>query len=292
MSDTPEPEEGDESPPSEEGDKAPLQLFPICERCGQQHARRQTGKNGEFVTGWKPTCAAHTPERDEEGRPIHGGKFFACKKWPKPGLQICSTHGGSSPQMKRISEEYKERMETERKIRLSVKEIDEEFRQQHPLEGLLDEVARSAQIVAFLATQVAELHVEDPQDTELADLMGFDADGHEVRAPNRSKLIGVDHNNNLSFHPLYMALERERHMHAKLCTYALQAGVAEKMVNIAQAQAGMIARTLVAVLDNLGMPAERVEDAKRMVVNILRAGGPESFLAAHGTARALPNPEH
>lgn len=242
----------------------PTGMFPVCEDCGLCHARQHP-----LSLRWNPTCRAHAGILDQEGLRIG---TTACANWRAKGLEICRYHGANSPYSKAKQTQVLAEREAQGKIRLALDKIDPQFREQHPVEGLLEEVARSAQMVAWFAREVAKLHVEDPEDVYMADLMGFDEEGKEIHAPNRSKLFGVDHNNNLNPHPLLVMLNKERMNHAKLCALALEAGINEKRVQIAQAQANTIAHVIGAVLDNLGLSVAQVRDARTMVANMLRQG--------------------
>lgn len=271
-------------------------LFPICYRCGQQHCiYRWTphARSQEGTFRWIKTCKGHRRIYEDPDTKEGYVGLAACRRFPLKGLEVCSYHGGFGQGMQergrqKVLQESRQRR-LEQRIGLVLTEIDPKYRDQHPLEGLLDEIARSAQLVDWLARQVAKLHYDDPTAGELADLRGFDEDGREVVAQNRFKLIGVNNQGDLATHPLWDRLDKERMNHAKLCALALQANVNERALNLAAAQATQVATVIGAVLKQLKLDDDTVQMARAMIGSMLRSGAIEVQSQVHPGLAHLQN---
>lgn len=279
MTDTPDtPEE--ENEPDVRGELPP---WPACEKCGEVHARKSRGV-------WVQTCSAHKKvyiDGDRFNVDPDNIRWGACMKYCPVGLHICSHHGGSAPHVLMNNKKFMEMAELGERLRLEAAEVNPVFLQQHPVQGLLEEVARSAQIVEWLAIQTAKLELIDPANyTEDAYVAGMMPDGTEARIPVRSMLIGPDDKGNLKRHPLWQALDAERERHAKLCKTALDAGVNERMVNIAETQATRMVSIMLKVIDSPAIDIDpEIRIALRRAIAVeMRAAGPSGMAAIEARA--------
>lgn len=232
-----------------------------CKKCGQVHEK--VAREGDDP---KPTCTAHV-RRDGEQRP--------CGNYPVHGATVCRFHGGAAPQTKAKAAEREAAAAMDRVLRFAIGEVDPKWEGMSPDEQLLMEVNRSAQAVEWLAAQVGELTVPDPSDTSVfSDVVGVDEEGNEIVRVNRFTLYGPDHNDDLGIHPLWKKLDEERDRHARFCKLAIDAGISERIVRLAESQAQQLVGIILAVIDGLGLGARQREDARRIAAAKLREIGP------------------
>lgn len=280
MTDVPEGD-GEEEQVDQYAEECP---YPICEKCDLPHARATHGK-------WIETCTAHKRcyhDGDRENKDPANIYLAPCLKYPPPGGLVCSHHGGNAPHVKEFAERRMMAAELSERIRLESLHVEPRFMEQHPIEGILLEVGRSAQIVEFLAAQTAKLELIDPADhSDTAYLSGMGPDGQEVNVPVRGMLIGPDHQGDLKRHPLWVALDAERERHARLCKVALDAGVNERLVNIAQGQATRMVAIILKVLDAVGLTEDQKIEARKTVAQELRAAGPTGMSAIEASNRTI-----
>jgi hypothetical protein len=224
-----------------------------CVRCGQVHER-----NG------RPTCRAHT-RRDGVWRP--------CRNGPVQGAAVCRFHGGGAPQVQRAAAERQTRDAMDNVLRLVMTNPDPRYKGQSPDEQLLDEVARSATVVEWLSERVAELKVPTPDDAgPLANLIGVDPEtGDPILDQGSFNLWGPDHNGDAAPHIYWGMLNQERDRHARLCKLAIDAGISERLVRIAEAQGAAIVTVLLKVLDRLELAPKERDLARRYAAEELRA---------------------
>lgn len=243
--------------------------FPVCDKCGQQHVRWQKTKTGGE---WRGTCKAHRTRRREDGEKY----LVACKKYPIQGGTVCEDCGGSVPAVRAAANERLAERAMEGVLKaLNIQQPEERHLNKSADEQLLEEVARSYMAVEWLAARVAELHVPDPEEGgPLEDLLGVDDDGNEITRPGRFNLYGPNHAGDLGIHPLWKQLDSERDRHARMCKLAIDAGISERMVRLAETQAQQIVAVLVYVIDNLGMAPSMRDEARRLAGEYIRKLGP------------------
>lgn len=214
-----------------------------CPRCGDVHTR----------------CKAHNRAGSQ------------CKRWPLEHRDVCGLHGGKAPQTEAKAAERG----MERKVAAMLVAEGIPLKEEHPLEGLLTEVWRSACAVEFYASLIADLDVPDPhkEGGPFAHLMGLDEDGEPVLASPSSYLYGPNHQGDLAPHVLVTQWEKERERHARLCKMALDANVSDRLVQVAEAQAHVMAQAITAVLEakEVGMSPAQKAAARRVAAETIRA---------------------
>lgn len=147
-----------------------------------------------------------------------------CNNWAVKGLAVCRNHGGASRTAKAAAQR--------RLAQHKVGQLMDRFMhaaEQDPLEALVTEVARSAVMVEALAALVSELDV-DPEEGEA--------------------IYGADHLGDDRPHVLMRMLGDERDRKSRLAKMAIDAGVAERTVRVAERQAALFARVIAAVIDD------------------------------------------
>lgn len=151
------------------------------------------------------------------------------------GYGQCIYHGGNSPALKTHAK--KERLEHEVKTMGLPREIP-------PEQALMEEVYRSAGVVAWVGEQVSGLQVQDV--FHLTDM------GTLPRA-------WVD------------VYRREREHLAKVAKMAIDAGIAERHVRIAEEQGRMLAAAIQKILGDLNLTPEQAAQAPKIVRRHLTA---------------------
>ena len=185
-----------------------------------------------------------------------------CKRWAIRGGTVCATHGGRSPQVKRKAKERLEEERVRRKIGQALAAENVPF--EDPLEGLMTEVARSG-----MAVRAYEELVRDLEAQPVVRILDIDRDVSDeledmttVPTLVPGGIIGPNHLGDLGAHPFVVLWSREREWHAKVCKMALEAGVAERQVRLAERQGELLAQTIEALLAD---PALELTHAQRSI---------------------------
>lgn len=156
-----------------------------------------------------------------------------CRRAAIQGGTVCHMHGGAAPQVRKAADRrlaYEQVVEECGRLGLPI-EVD-------PLEALLGQVWEAAGNVAFLRARVAELN----QAHGPLDLLG-DAGG----------IVGQDHLGDGARHILVVMYDAERERLARFSKLCVEAGVAERLVKIREAEATLLADAIRGILDDLGV---------------------------------------
>lgn len=167
----------------------------------------------------------------------HNGQGQWCGKAPIAGGRVCPTHGGAAPQVKaaaaaRVHEEA-QRLAAEKWAPHSP---------MSPGQALLEEVSRSAGIVAWLEARISVSSFL-PGEAATPELLEW--------------------------------FQKERDHLRKVCGDALRAGVEERRVRIAESQAAQLVTVIRGVLRDLDLTTEQQAKIPEVVPRHLRllAGG-------------------
>jgi hypothetical protein len=247
--------------------------FPPCPKCNQQHIRRERRQGVEV---WYETCTAHR----SNGAP--------CKKYAVNGAKVCERDGAAAGTPARAAADRRVLEDSIRKTMASeLVRVNPDTMRTDPIQGLMWEVAMSAQAVEWLALQVADLNVPRPNGGEgaLRDFIGVDDDGEPIMAQPSGQLWGPTHTGDLGTHVLYEMWNDERERHARMCAHAIKAGVSERMVAIAESQGTQIVSVIIYVIDHLpGATAAMKVEARTLAAQRLRELGPAAAAAIPVTA--------
>lgn len=168
-----------------------------------------------------------------------------CKNWALKGTTVCRFHGVNKKT--RAAAEAKVKQETAKgKVAALMEKLG--ITDEDPLEGLLREVGRSAVAVEILGSLVGDLDVQS-----------------DLHKPN--------HLGDQTSHILFKMWSEERERHARFCKMALDAGVQERQVQVAEAQGQMMARVIAAVFDDpsLGLTEAQRRMGKKTAARHLKA---------------------
>lgn len=215
----------------------------LCVRCGEIHE----------------ACKAHS----RANRP--------CKRPTVPGTTVCYYHGGNAPHVRAAGLERLKAEQIATTIAQELAAVGRPLVEEHPIDGLLKEVWRSASAVEVYGQLVAALEV--PGDfNDLVEVIGMDDNGEETWRGRIDTLLGLNHNGELAANVLVRLWNEERERHAKFCKLALDAGVAERLVRMAEVQGQQIVGLIMAVLDDkeLNLTPEQKAVARQRAAKELR----------------------
>src|ERR1035437_2496481 len=161
----------------------------------------------------------------------HNRRGLPCLRNPLRGQNVCDMHGGKTPSHLAVG---KQRVALAEMNSMSsrIAGYDDAF-DESPAEGLLREVAWSAQVAMALGEIVAT---------------GSD-DALVHSGPQGAQ-----------FNVFVTMWERERMNHARLCKLALECGIAQRQLDIIETQAGQIVAAMISLLTNprLGLSSEQI----------------------------------
>lgn len=217
-------------------------------------------------------CGAklHAPREDDAPRQH---QFDTCQNkkgqaTDHPGFGYCKFHGGSTPAgeksaARNYGREWIQRQKTQ-------EELQAQFGGSHlsitlsPEEALLEEVRRSVAMVRFLEERIGTWqYAAAPQSAQeewphlggLPILMGETSRGAATFTDEREWL---------------MLYREERKHSAQVSSLAINAGLAERMVRIAENQGQILASVIRAVLDALGLTPQQLQLVPQVVPDIIR----------------------
>lgn len=216
-----------------------------CERCGQTHDPKK--------------CVGHVDEEDGTLRP--------CIAWPIRGGRVCVKHGGSARQVKAKAEG---RLETARLVRSALRlgvprEVD-------PADALLEMVFEAAGNVEFYRDLVGQLSTR-PGSSDAGD-----DETPEVVSTHPGSLYGaLRHQSGVltgeaKRHILVQLYDDERDRLKEYAATVVKVGLAERQVRVVEMQAALVAKVVMAVLDDpeLGLSFESRELGRRLAGRHLR----------------------
>lgn len=174
---------------------------------------------------------------------------------PHPGSGSCYLHGGCTPNG--VTAAAKEQAAEAVKTFGLPREID-------PRDALLEEVYRTAGAVDWLQKQVQALTPDDV-------IWGRTEEVHK----DAGEFPGVDTTYAATAHAYVQLWQKERVHLIAVCKAAIQAGIEERRVRLAEQQGALLSDVIKRILADLGLTAEQQQKAPEIVVRHLRlvAGG-------------------
>lgn len=180
---------------------------------------------------------------------VHGaGSGKPCKAYPVKGATVCAAHGGMAPQVRAKAAVRAELMTWG----LDSPTVD-------PGETLLKLVSQSAARAQRYSQEIEQLVESSPSLHEalVAETWIPTEDAGSYKAGEYIRGLAV-----------LEAQERDRC--AGFCAKAIAAGLAERVVRVAEHQASIAERALIAALDDLGLTGEQRQQALGRLAHHLR----------------------
>lgn len=220
----------------------------ICSKCGKIH-----------VTHWgAASCTAHKRGTD----PLE-----PCSKHPRAALTVCRSHGGSSPFAQTLARERLGLMSAQGEIGQLMQECD--IPEQNPVDGLLEVVRVSGSMMRLLTIKVGELS-EDPSTNEIL-VESKDGGLSTKEVAGRDGFWGLTKDSEMTVHPYVTLLRIWTERYERACKTCLDAGIAERQVNLAESQGELVGQAVKGILQALNLTPEQWEIAPRIVATQLRA---------------------
>jgi hypothetical protein len=175
-----------------------------------------------------------------------------------PGHKVCRYHGGAAPHVKAAAErraadeKIRHELDAQRALGVAVdRSVD-------PHDEFMRLIRESAGVVEFLRSKVQRLqqgwvgraYIEDLEQAETLEDAKEQAEYSEAGAG----LVGPNHLGDGAPNVYLVLYNDERDRLAKYCKMAIDAGIAERQVQIAQDYAQQLANFLRALLAELGVP--------------------------------------
>lgn len=202
----------------------------------------------------KKKCKA----KNRQGKP--------CGRWAVPGADVCRFHGGAAPQVLAAAQRRLQKAEAEKLLGDYLAEAADEIRGMDPAQHLLDSITRSAAMVRTIAHFVDRLQpVYDPlalhgQRMKLeGEIAAEQAEAIANGAlPDRPPVLsgalwGPDHNMDAKPHVLVSLLGEWQDRLVKYSKLAIDAGVEERRIQLAENTGRVLVQVLQGVLADLGV---------------------------------------
>lgn len=219
----------------------------ICAKCGKIH-----------LTYWgHPACVGHRANT----HPLE-----PCTKHPKNGMKVCRSHGGALPTNVIAAAERLVLMTTQGQIAQLMRECD--IPDQHPIEGLLEVVRISGSMTRLLTVKVGELE-EEPS---VEDMLVESNDGSLSikKVATGDAFWGLNHQGEMVPHVYVQMLKVWSERYERACKTALDAGVAERQVRLAESEGELLATAIKGILSALNLTPEQWSIAPKVVAAQLR----------------------
>lgn len=179
-------------------------------------------------------CLGHGWVKDADGNKT--GEKFHCTQYALRGQTKCKMHGGATKIGKAKGAQRLQAAQLDRDLGALLEDLEVSAAGRGPTDVLLDQVHRCSAMVAVLGAAVGRLD-------------GTSSGG--------SSLYGPNHQGDGAPHVLTTMYERWIGLAGKSAKLALDAGIEERLVSLAEGQGRLIADVLRAVLDDpeLGLTA-------------------------------------
>ncbi len=238
-----------------------------CRRCGEVHPHG---------------CNGHPKIRNEAGEKIG---IRPCKKFPMKGQSVCYKHGGMGRNraagLRQWDKEHARAKEMERAER-AVKTLGLPVATS-PQQALLDEIARTAGHVRWLGDLVGNL---DPDEST----WGKTGEEHREGVGEMETVIDLTTTTKQARPAVWIQLYQAERSHlVHVCKVAIQCGIAERQIKLAEEQGQMIASVLRSVFEDpeLELSVTQVQVARNVASKALRA---LSVVGARPSLSVLPEP--
>lgn len=232
---------------------------------------------------------ARTPQRKRcTGHSTRSGK--RCKAWAIHGGTVCVVHGGQLPRVKHAAKRRRALAEADRMVQRADVDAD-------PTEHLLDSLHQAAKLASIWGLMVAALDAAGEQEAAahgtLRGELGYRTaaeDRDDLRVPSHDRLLALNNAGFAQVHPFMVKYELAIERRARLAKLCIDAGVAQKRVELEEQQGALIAQVFRAVFDDpeLGLEAPQRRAAMIATARHLRlvAAPQPALIAAAPTGRS------
>lgn len=189
------------------------------------------------------------------------GRGAPCRAWAVQGATVCVAHGGAAPQVKAAAARRLARARLNGDLDQLLGELEVEAAGRHPVDVLLDAVHRANAMAQVLGALVGGLRTDG--------LPAVAAEG------DHGRLWGRNHLGDGAQHVLVEMYGQWLDRAARAAKLALDAGVEERRVRLAEDQAQLIARMMLSFAEALGLDPteERVRSAMRRSLTAVAGEG-------------------
>lgn len=232
---------------------------------------KKRSPRNRFSTNPEDYCGARLNEYSKERLAKRGivGEFCQQKAGagtPHAGIGYCKYHGGNTKAgIKHAAKLAGKRIIKAEKDLMTLQSErfggDRQLVQISPEEALLEEVRRSVAMVRWLEERIGQWRVAD------------DDSNNGTAGNNLPALVSETSRGAASFtneREWLLLYRQEREHAAKTASLAIGAGIAERMVHLAEDQGRMLAIAVRAVLDAMNLSPEQIALVPTVVPNILR----------------------
>lgn len=219
----------------------------LCPGCWDRNRRREL----KALRAGKPCPTCSETHRRADGKPLCFGHTNgrACRRPHMLAMEVCGSHGGRAPRSLQASQNR----ETERKARIVMQTYGRPIKTT-ATEALLEEVQWSAGYVAWLRDRVAELDQAEliwgrTKEVE-GDVVVGNGPGAALERATTTTEEAKPH--------IYrqMLLEERKHL-VTVCKAAIDAGIEERKVRLAEQQGALVADVIRRILDDLNLTPEQ-----------------------------------
>lgn len=203
----------------------------ICKHCGKIHVRADG----------TPSCTAHRTGTDRK---------VPCKAQPIKGGYVCRVHGGSLKLTQIKAQERLALMSAEGEIAQLMRECD--IPEQHPIDGLLEVVRVCGSMMRLLTIKVGELR-EEPHVSEVLVENPRTGELTTKRVADDEAFWGLNHNGEMVPHVYTQLLKIWTERYERACKTALDAGVEERRIRLAEDTSATFFAALNKALDAAGL---------------------------------------
>jgi hypothetical protein len=198
-----------------------------------------------------------------------------CGQYPVPGAKVCRFHGGKAPQVEKAAEVRAAKMaaheQASRMVARAGVDVD-------PIEHLLESLHRAAALVEVWGTMVAA--IDDAAEREGEDIRGSlgytentDEDSHdELNVVSLDRIVTLNRHGEAQIHPFVEEYDKWVERRAKFAKLCIDAGVAERQVELAEHQVEIAHNAFEGGLDAADLTQKQKQEARRAYAHRLRAG--------------------
>jgi hypothetical protein len=172
-----------------------------------------------------------------------------CAGYAIVGGTVCRAHGGAAAQVRTAADQRSTLARVEGQVVALLDALEVEA--VHPLDGLLEAVQRAGGMMRLLGQLLGRLHITDNGSGEA--------------------LYGPDHLGNARPHVLLALYGQWVDRYARACKLALDAGVDERMLRLAESDADRLFTAITGAMETAGLSLDQREAFRVALVAELRA---------------------